>query len=317
VIVKLKKMDLLSYSTEKLKKHCQLLDDEEKIVLYEQLLDKAKDILENSRDNVSELKKISKAAVAIEEITDQQLLEKFNDDHPLREVNILIYSSQRNTEVTNCLFSTDNSSELYDLKEDKEKALYNAVKSNDVELVKKLLMILLPIEVGNFNVEYLKELKTLLSGIHKELQLSQDMKNYLEKTIKFYSFLCSNFSLLVANPTDVKAMIDLFAAQPNIDYQIDKLLLSFIVRDVEEEKLSSKISHMIELLEQHERFAELEYKVRRLRSEFASGKSRYSAEVIRNNIAEREKEMREIEKKYIRPNDLISERQKLLKQLLC
>lgn len=310
-------MDLLSYSTEKLKKHCQLLDDEEKIILYEQLLDKAKDILENSRDNVSELKKISKAAVAIEEITDKELLEKFNDDHPLREVDILIYSPQGNTEVANYLFSIDNSSELYDLKKDKEKALYNAVKSNDVELVKKLLMILLPTEVGDFDVEYLEELKILLSGIHKELQLSQDMKNYLEKTIKFYSFLCSNFNLLVANPTDVKAMIDLFAAQPNIDYQIDKLLLSFIVRDIEEKKLNSEISPMIELLEQHERFAELEYKVRRLRSEFANGKSRYSAEVIRNSIAEREKEMREIEKKYIRPNDLISERQKLLKQLLC
>ncbi|WP_265037039.1 hypothetical protein [Wolbachia endosymbiont (group A) of Anomoia purmunda] len=314
MIVKLKEMDLLSYSTEKLKKHCQLLDNEEKIILYEQLLDKAKDILENSRDNVSELKKISKAAVAIEETTDKQLLEKFNDDHPLREVDILIYSPQGNTEY---LFSIDNSSELYDLKEDKDKALYNPVKSNDVELVKKLLMILLPTEVGNFDVEYLEELKILLSGIHKELQLSQDMKNYLVKTIKFYSFLCSNFSLLVANPTDVKAMINLFATQPNIDYQIDKLLLSFIVRDVEEKKLNSEIKHMIELLEQHERFAELEYKVRRLRSEFASGKSRYSPEVIRNSIAEREKEMREIEKKYVRPNDLISERQKLLKQLLC
>ncbi|NEV49220.1 hypothetical protein EUZ93_01695 [Wolbachia pipientis] len=57
--------------------------------------------------------------------------------------------------------------------------------------------------------------------------------------------------------------------------------------------------------------------VRRLRSEFASGKSRYSAEVIRNSIVEREKEIREIEKKYVRPNDLISERRKLLKQLLC
>lgn len=310
-------MDILSYSTEKLKKHCQLLDDEEKIVLYEQLLDKAKDILENLRDDIAKLKEVSKAVVAIEETTDKQLLEKFNDDHPLREVDILIYSPQGNTEVANYLFSIDNSSELYDLKKDKEKALYNAVKSNDVKLIKKLLMILLPTEVDDFDVEYLEELKILLSGIHKELQLSQDMKNYLEKTIKFYSFLCSNFNLLVANPTDIKAMIDLFAAQPNIDYQIDKLLLSFIVRDVEEKKLNSEISHMIELLEQHERFAELEYKVRRLRSEFASGKSRYSAEVIRNSIAEREKEMREIEKKYVRPNDLISERQKLLKQLLC
>ncbi|BET28005.1 hypothetical protein wCauATS_02070 [Wolbachia pipientis] len=315
MIVKLKEMDLLSYSTEKLKKHCQLLDDEEKIILYEQLLDKAKDILENSRDNVSELKKISKAAVAIEETTDKELLEKFNNDHPLKEVDILIYSPQGNTEVANYLFSIDNSSELYDLKEDKDKSLYNAVKSSDVELVKKLLMILLPQEVGDFDLEYLEELKILLSGIHKELQLSQDMKNYLEKTIKFYSFLCSNFNLLVANPTDVKAMMNLFAAQPNIDYQIDKLLLSFIVRDVEEKKLNSEISHMIELLEQHERFAELEYKVRRLRSEFASGKSRYSAEVIRNSIAEREKEMREIEKRYTRPYDLMTERKSLLKQL--
>lgn len=73
-------MDILSYSTEKLKKHCQLLDDEEKIVLYEQLLDKAKDILENSRDDIAKLKEVSKAVVAIEETTDKQLLEKFNDD---------------------------------------------------------------------------------------------------------------------------------------------------------------------------------------------------------------------------------------------
>ncbi|MFP3033747.1 MAG: hypothetical protein ACEY3M_22500, partial [Wolbachia sp.] len=94
-----------------------------------------------------------------------------------------------------------------------------------------------------------------------------------------------------------------------------KLLLSFIVRDIEEKKLNSEISHMIELLEQHERFAELEYKVRRLRSEFANGKSRYSAEVIRNSIAEREKEMREIEKRYTRPYDLMTERKSLLKQL--
>jgi hypothetical protein len=93
--------------------------------------------------------------------------------------------------------------------------------------------------------------------------------------------------------------------------------ISYIVKYVEEKKLNSEIKHMIELLEQHERFAELEYKVKRLRSEFACGKSRYSPEVIRNSIAEREKEMREIEKKYVRPNDLISERQKLLKQLLC
>ncbi len=59
-------MDILSYSTEKLKKHCQLLDDEEKIVLYEQLLDKAKDILENSRDDIAKLKEVSKAVVAID-----------------------------------------------------------------------------------------------------------------------------------------------------------------------------------------------------------------------------------------------------------
>ncbi|MFJ5423244.1 flagellar basal body rod protein FlgC, partial [Wolbachia endosymbiont of Drosophila barbarae] len=101
-------MDILSYSTEKLKKHCQLLDDEEKIVLYEQLLDKAKDILENSRDDIAKLKEVSKAVVAIEETTDKQLLEKFNDDHPLREVDILIYSPQGNTEVANYLFSIDN-----------------------------------------------------------------------------------------------------------------------------------------------------------------------------------------------------------------
>ncbi|EAL59527.1 hypothetical protein WwSim0747, partial [Wolbachia endosymbiont of Drosophila simulans] len=212
-------------------------DDEEKIVLYEQLLDKAKDILENSRDDIAKLKEVSKAVVAIEETTDKQLLEKFNDDHPLREVDILIYSPQGNTEY---LFSIDNSSQLYDLKEDKEKALYNAIKLNDVELVKKLLMILSPTEVSNLDTKYLEELKILLSGIHKELQLSKDMKNYLEKTIKFYSFLSSNFNLLVTNPTDVKAVIDLFAAQPNIEYQIHKLLLSFIVKDVEEKKLNSE-----------------------------------------------------------------------------
>ncbi|GFT91671.1 uncharacterized protein NPIL_553271 [Nephila pilipes] len=51
---------------------------------------------------------------------------------------------------------------------------------------------------------------------------------------------------------------------------------------------------MIETLKKHERFMELEYKVRRLKSELASGKSKYSDEVMKYSIEEREREMREI-----------------------
>lgn len=112
-------------------------------------------------------------AIAIEETIDSKLLEEFN---PLREVNIAYVSEG----ATNYLFSLSDSSELYDLQEDKEKAIYQAIKSNDRELVKHLLMILTS---GDIKIEFFKELEVLLSEAYEELkeQLSQDMKNYLEK----------------------------------------------------------------------------------------------------------------------------------------
>ncbi|MGL9762032.1 MAG: hypothetical protein ACR5LB_07685 [Wolbachia sp.] len=69
---------------------------------------------------------------------------------------------------------------------------------------------------------------------------------------------------------------------------------------------------MIEMLRKHERFVELEYKVRRLKSELASGKSKNSDEVIKFSIEEREREMEEVRD---RSNQLISEREKLLLRL--
>lgn len=77
----------------------------------------------------------------------------------------------------------------------------------------------------------------------------------------------------------------------------------------------NEIKEMIELLKKHERFDELEYKVRRLKSELEGGKSKYPAEVIKTSIKEREREMREIEEKYVKVKDLSEERKKLLRQL--
>jgi glutaredoxin 2 len=76
-------MEFLSYSSEQLKQYFQILSNEEKIADYKRLLKDAKNILENSRDDIDQLKKLSKAAVVIEEITDKELLKKFNDDNPL------------------------------------------------------------------------------------------------------------------------------------------------------------------------------------------------------------------------------------------
>ncbi|RDD34330.1 hypothetical protein Wcon_01601 [Wolbachia endosymbiont of Cylisticus convexus] len=116
-------------------------------------------------------------AVAIEETID---LEKFNDDHPLREINIAYVSEG----ATNYLFSLSDSSELYDLKEDRGKAIYQAIKSNDRELVKHLLMILTS---GDIELEFFKELEVLLSRAYEELKekLSQDISR---KKHKFKTF---------------------------------------------------------------------------------------------------------------------------------
>ncbi|WCR53350.1 MAG: hypothetical protein PG981_000372 [Wolbachia endosymbiont of Ctenocephalides orientis wCori] len=83
-------------------------------------------------------------------------------------------------------------------------------------------------------------------------------------------------------------------------------------------KLEKKagINNMIELLKKYEKFAEPEYKVRRLKSELASRKSKYSAEIIKDSIEEREREMNEIEEKYIKSNDLVGERKELVKQFI-
>lgn len=251
---------------------------------------------------------MSEVAVAIEETADSKLLEKFNDGHPLREVNIAIYAPE---EAKNYLFSLSDSSELYDLREDKEKAIYQAIKSNDRELVKHLLMILV---VGDIEIEFFKELEILLSGAYEELKenLSQDMKNYLQKNISLKRFVCSNVKVLVAEPVDVRAMINLFIVQSAVNYKIDELLLIKIAEGLEEGELRSQINQMIETLKKHERFVELEYKVRRLKSELASGKSKYSGEVMKFIIEEREREMRGIEDKS---GQIISERDKLLLRL--
>lgn len=259
----------------------------------------------DSRKGIDQLKKLSKVAVAIEETTESELLEKFN---PLREINIAIYAPE---EAKNYLFSLSDSSELYDLKEDREKAIYQAIKSNDRELVKHLMMILTS---GDIELEFFKELEMLLSRTYEELKdnLSQDMKNYLEKNISLKRFVCSNVNILVAEPTDVRAMINLFIVQSGVNYKIDELLLVKIAEGLEEGELRLQINQMIETLKKHERFVELEYKVRRLKSELASGKSKYSDEVMKFIIEEREREMREIGDKS---DQIISEREKLLSRL--
>lgn len=63
-------------------------------------------------------------AAAAEETIDP---EEFNYVHPLREVNIVVYAPE---EAKNYLFGLSGSSEPCDLKEDREKAIYQAIKSN-------------------------------------------------------------------------------------------------------------------------------------------------------------------------------------------
>uniref|UniRef100_A0A1A9VKE4 Probable periplasmic serine endoprotease DegP-like n=1 Tax=Glossina austeni TaxID=7395 RepID=A0A1A9VKE4_GLOAU len=241
-----------------MKEYCALLSIEEKQSLYSEVLNEVKNIPKDTREGIDQLKRLSKVAVAIEETIDSKLLEKFYDGHPLREVNIAIYAPE---EAKNYLFSLSGSSELYDLKEDRGKAVYHAIKSNDRELVKHLLMILV---AGDIEIEFFKELKILLSEVYEELneQLSQDMKNYLEKNISLKRFVCSNVNILVAEPVDVRAMINLFIAQSGVNYKIDELLLIKIAEGLEEGlEEGLQINQMIELLMRQERFMELEYKI--------------------------------------------------------
>ncbi|GFR05449.1 uncharacterized protein TNCT_404931 [Trichonephila clavata] len=277
----------LSQTSGQLKEHCALLSSEEKQNLYSKVLNEVKSTPRDSREGIDQLKKLSKVAVAIEETTESELLEKFN---PLREINIAIYAPE---EAKNYLFSLSDSSELYDLKEDREKAIYQAIKSNDRELVKHLLMVLTS---GDLKLEFFKELEVLLSRAYEELKenLSQDMKNYLEKNISLKRFVCNNVDVLIAKPVDIRAMINLFIVQSGVNYKIDELLLIKIAEGLEEGELRLQINQMIELLMRQERFMELEYKVRRFKSELASGKSKYSDEVMKSSIEEREREMREI-----------------------
>ncbi|WP_353277909.1 hypothetical protein [Wolbachia endosymbiont (group A) of Agelastica alni] len=172
-------VQLLSKTSKQLKEHFALLSSES---LYNEVLNEVKNTPRDSREGIEQLKKLSKVAVAIEETTD---LEKFNDGHPLREINIAYVSEG----AKNYLFSLSDSSELYDLRENRGKAIYQAIKSNDRELVKHLLMILTS---GNIKIEFFKELEMLLSGAYEELKekLSQDMKNYLEKNISLKRFVC-------------------------------------------------------------------------------------------------------------------------------
>lgn len=295
-------MELLSWTSVQIKEHCKSLDNKGKQKLYGQVLEEAKDAIESN--DIDHLKKLSEVAVVIEKVCDRGLLKNFDDENPLRLANIVV----ENDGLTNYLFSLGDSSKLYDLRENKEDALYKAIKSNDVELVRHLLIVLLPNYPEKMEKVDLKDLVVLLSKAYEELDLLDDMRNYLEKKMRFYSFLC-NFK-------SDKDPIELFVSRLETDYEIDKFLLFLIMEKVEVEELLSKINGMIELLKKYERFNELEYKIRRLKSELESGKSKYSTQIIQASIKEREKEMLEIEGKYIKPIDLVDERQRLVKQLL-
>lgn len=87
------------------------LSNEERVANYRRVLKEAKILLEKESSDIDRLKKLSKVAVAIEETTDQELLKEFNDDHPLQEVNIVVYPKEDGSEV-NYLFSLSDSSEL-------------------------------------------------------------------------------------------------------------------------------------------------------------------------------------------------------------
>lgn len=301
-------MEFLHYTREQLNEYCKSLSDEEKVDTYRWVLDQAKNVIEST--DVAKLKRLSDVAVAIEETTDKELLKSFDDNNPLREAYIAVMQgNEEDSEYTNYLFSIGSSSKLYDLRKNEKEALYQAIKSDDVELVKHLLIVLLPADSKDANHLDLQKIKELLSKSYEELEssISDDMKNYLEKKIRFYSFLCDfKFD---------KDPIELFANQSEANYEVDKFLLSLIMEKTKEEGLLSEIDSMIKLLEKYERFDELEYKVRRLKSELESGKSKYPIDIIQASIEERESEMREIKEKYIKTNDLMIERRKLLEQL--
>lgn len=95
-----------------------MLNDKEKVDNYRKLLEEVKNLLEEEDINIDQLKKLSKEAVAIEETVDKELLKEFNNDHPLREVNIVVEIGEGEV---NFLFSCGDSSELYDLQENKKK----------------------------------------------------------------------------------------------------------------------------------------------------------------------------------------------------
>ena len=293
-------MELLLWTSLEVKEHYESLDNKKKQELYSEILKEAKDAIESN--NISHLKKLSEIAVVIEEVSEKELLESFNDKNPLREATVVVERGGS----SNYLFSLSDSSKLYDSRENEEEAIYQAIKSNDIELVKHVLIVLLSSDFEE-KVDP-KGLVELLSKGYEELNLSKDMKNYLERKIRFCSFLCDcKFD---------KDPIELFANRSEVDYEIDKFLLSMITKKTKGEELLFQINSMIELLKKYEKFDELEYKIRRLKSELEHGKSRYPAEMIQGSIEEREKEMREIEEKYIKAIDLVEERRKLVKQLL-
>ncbi|WP_254229465.1 hypothetical protein [Wolbachia pipientis] len=275
------------------------LSDQERQDLYRNLIKEAQCAVESN--DIEQLKKLSEIAVAIEEASSRNLTKTFDAENPLREANIVV----ENNGQTNYLFSLGGSSKLYDLMENTNEAIFQAIKSNDVELVKHLLTVI----SANHSNEIIKEIELLLSNTYKTLKktLAKDMKNYLERKMRFYRFLC-DFNVN-QNP------VEWFVNRSEIDCEIDVFLLSLIRREIKEEDLLAKIDNMIELLKKHEEFYELEYKIRRLKSELESGKSKYPIEVIQVIIKEREEEMHNIEKKYIRSRDLISEKKKLVEHL--
>lgn len=234
---------------------CGIFHDSQKRIIYCEILKHASDAIKKYEQgceknyhrfkyDYSEIKQISELLAWLENSTELELFKEFYDFNHLVNVELPILDNEK---MANYLFNTGTSSQLLDLNENKEEALYRALCSDDIGLINRVFMVLtanLPKSTNN-----IIELHSILSNLCSKT-LSNTVENYVREKLNCYdTFLHNNDAFTLLNEAEgveksdelsrnaknkrkqaILSLIKSFSCQPQ---ELDRLTLTIIAANIE------------------------------------------------------------------------------------
>ncbi|APR97868.1 hypothetical protein [Wolbachia endosymbiont of Folsomia candida] len=233
---------------------CSIFHDSQKRIIYFEGIKQVSDAIKKYKQsckkdyhrfkyNYSQIKQISELLAWLENNTELKLFDEFYDFNHLVNIELPILDNEK---MTNYLFNTGTSSQLFDLCENKEEALYRALCSDNIGLINRVFMVLTINLCKSTN--NIIELHEILSNLCTKA-LSNAAQNYIREKLNCYDiFLHNNDAFTLLSEAEevekndklslnaknkrkqaIVSLIKSFASQPQ---ELDKLTLTIIAANI-------------------------------------------------------------------------------------